>query len=245
MKSAANVIAVVEALATGGPAGLGELSRRTAIAKSTVQRCLATLADAGWITATGIAEHGGITAWELSDRFAELTAPARLSRLAERARPVLAELARTTGDAVHLATLDGTDVVLVDRVAGAGIVQIVLPAGFRVPAYAAATGKAMLAALPAGDRDRHLPPRLSSITPATVATRAALDHELDLIAARGWATNLGEWEPTVAAVAAAVHSGDRPIAAVSVSTTPPRLPPERLEHLAAAVVATARQLSTP
>jgi IclR family acetate operon transcriptional repressor len=242
MKSAHNVLSVVEELAAAGPLGVGELARRTGIAKSTVQRCLDTLATAGWIELAADARPGGLTTWTLSARFAELGRPVSLERFVERARPRLESLAATVGESVHLVMLDGTDVALLDRVPGPGVVQIVLPEGFRVPAYAAATGKAMLAALDPSELAAHLPDRLRRLTASTVRTRAELDAELAMVRARGWATNTGEWEPSVVAVAAPVRRADLPPLAVSVSSTPQRLPPDRTDDIARALLAAARSI---
>lgn len=240
MKSARNVIAVVECLAADGPLGLSELARRTGIAKSTVQRCIETLADVGWIGPAS-ADPSARVAWALTERFAALM-PSGTSDLVELARPVASELSQRTGEAVHLVALDGTDVVLMDRIAGPGPIQVVIPIGFRVPAYAAATGKAMLAALPEGGVSDHLPDRLRPLTPTTVTTRSALLGELAGVRERGWATNSGEWDASIVAVAAAIlapgteSDGDPVLAAISVSSTPHRLPPERIPSIAAAVV---------
>lgn len=236
MKSVHNVLAIVEELAAESPCGVGELSRRTGLAKSTAQRCLTTLHDAGWIEVAADAGPGAATMWRLTSRFAGLAGPA-VPDLASLAMPHMVALRDLSGDAVHLVELDGLDIVLRQRVPGPGPVQVVLPVGSRVPAYVTATGKAMLAALPRSDVGMHLPKRLNALTSQTVSTRRELFALLDDVAARGWASNLGEWESSVVAVAAPIVVRGRPIAALSVSTTPNRLPASREPELGAQVVA--------
>ncbi|MEO1055583.1 MAG: IclR family transcriptional regulator [Actinomycetota bacterium] len=242
MKSVRNAIVIVESLATGGPAGVGELARRTGIAKSTVQRCLETLAEAGWISGRASTSSGGRTAWDLSSRLRQLTTQRGPIELLAAAQSVMLDLRDRTGDAVHLVVLDGLDVVLLDRVTSPGPVQLVIPVGYRVPAYAAATGKAMLTVMDVDERNRHLPERLSPLTEATLADRERLDAQLVEIERRGYAANVGEWDDAVAAVAAAVVVDGQPIAALSVSSTPARLT-DRVDAVGEQVVAAAATLS--
>ena len=208
-----------------------------------MQRCLDTLFGAGWIDAAPDPATGARSAWTLSERVGRL-GPADSFDLVELARPITAGLSASTGEAVHLVALDGSDVVLLDRTQGSGPVQVVVPAGHRVPAYAAATGKAMLAALAPADRDRHLPSRLQPLTSQTITTRSALRAELDEIRARSWAANQGEWESSVAAVAAAIVTDDAVVGALSVSSTPDRLPADRIAQIAPRVVSAAREIAT-
>ena len=243
MRSVLNALEVVERLGRDGPLGVGELARRTGLAKSTAQRCLDTLATAGWIErASGDAADVTGSRWQLSDRFRTITSDP-LAALVARARPVLAELATQVGESVHLVRLDGTDVELLHREAGPGFIQVVIPDGFRVPAYAAATGKAMLAALDPVELGDHLPDHLRELTPATVASRRRLDDELDVLRSRGYAENDGEWNESVAAIAASVTVVGRPIAAVSISGTPGSLDASRRRELAPLAIHCAHVLS--
>ncbi|MEM1334820.1 MAG: IclR family transcriptional regulator [Actinomycetota bacterium] len=246
MKSARNVIDVVELLAGDGPLGLSELARRSEIPKSTVQRCIDTLVDAGWIESAHDPRHGTRTAWALTAHVAGLGPPGPVD-LVGVARPVAARLAAELGDAVHVVGLDGTDVVLLERLDGDGPVRVVLPVGFRVPAHAAATGKAMLAHLPDELVGRHLPARLRALTDATITTRSMLFEELATIRARGWATNHGEWEPSVVAVAAPILRRDAGsvsvLGALSVSATPQRWEAGRMDAVGVAVRGAADEIA--
>ncbi|MFN3219962.1 MAG: IclR family transcriptional regulator [Acidimicrobiales bacterium] len=239
MKSVVNAIKVVEELATGGDNGVGELARRTGIPKSTVQRCLDTLHAQDWIERVPGDDPRVPTTWRLSSRLAMLAGGDDTEAFVTLARPFIERLRDESEESVHLAALEGADIVLLERVPGPGAIQIVLPLGHRVPAYAAATGKAILACLDDTELAAHLPDRLDALTASTITSRRTLLRELSAVRARGWATNVGEWERSVVAVAAAVVVDGRPRAAVSVSTTPDRLPPERLDAVGRQVVATA------
>jgi IclR family transcriptional regulator, acetate operon repressor len=242
MKSVVNAIRVVEELASGGASGVGELARRTGIPKSTVQRCLDTLHGQGWIERVPAEDPRTPTAWRISSRFASLVGGDDTAVLVEVARPFLERLRDHTEESVHLTALDGADVVLLERVPGPGAVQVVLPLGHRVPAYAAATGKAILAHFDDAELAVHLPARLHALTSATITTRPELLRELAEVRSRGWATNVGEWERSVVAVAAAIVVDGRPCGAVSVSTTPDRLPPDRVDAVGRDVASTAESI---
>jgi hypothetical protein len=73
------------------------------------------------------------------------------SSLAPIARPYLDELSRATGETVHLAQLDGGQVLYVDKRNAADPVEMYSQAGKVGPAYCTGVGKAMLA-LPARGR---------------------------------------------------------------------------------------------
>jgi IclR family transcriptional regulator, acetate operon repressor len=242
MKSVVNAMRVVEELAAAGDCGVGELARRTGIAKSTVQRCLDTLHGQGWIERLGGDDPRTPTSWRISRHLTALVRGDDHAVLVDVSRPFLSQLRDQTSESVHLVALDGAEVVLLERVAGPGAVQVVLPLGHRVPAYAAATGKAILAHFDPDELAMHLPARLQALTESTITKRSELLGELAIVRERGWATNVGEWERSVVAVAAAVLAQGRPVAAVSVSTTPDRLPPDRVELVARDVVATARAI---
>jgi IclR family acetate operon transcriptional repressor len=149
------------------------------------------------------------------------------------------DLAAATGDAVHLVALEDRHVVLLERVAGTGPVQVVLPIGHRVPAHAGASGKAILAALGPDATARVLDGRRERLTDSTIVERDALAAELANVRERGYAVNVGEWDHGVAAVAAAIVVDGRPVGAISVSSTPQRLPRSRMDEIAPLVVAAA------
>lgn len=107
---------------------------------------------------------------------------AALESLAVRvqARPVMECLARKLVATAHLATLDGTDVVYLDKVAAEGGPRIALSGvGRRLPLHCTAVGKALLAHQSSGaitqTLDR-LP--LEPVTDRTIASIDALRFEL-------------------------------------------------------------------
>jgi IclR family transcriptional regulator, acetate operon repressor len=242
MRSVTVTLSVIEHVARLGPIGVSELARQTALPKSTVQRALVTAADSGWL----VAEITEPTRWIVAPRMASLFATSVVPDLRAAALPHLTALSETTGDAVHLVVRDQHDVVLLERVPGRHPVQVVVPVGFRVPLHAGATGKAILAALPPNEVDAAASPggALTALTDRTVSTRDELRRQLVRIRRQGFATNEGEWDTSVVAVAAAIVDVDGTVhGAVSVSSTPSRLDVARRRALGPIVAATAAAIA--
>jgi len=102
-----------------------------------------------------------------------------------------------------------------------------------------ANGKVLLAFAGAPIPDGPLP----RYTARTITTRKALEQELLRIRTLGWASNVGEAEDGLHAVAAPVHDAfDRCCAALSVSGPSFRLPPRKLPDLAGRCAQAAKEI---
>jgi sugar lactone lactonase YvrE/DNA-binding IclR family transcriptional regulator len=159
----------------------------------------------------------------------------------------LERLATIAGETARLAVLDGDGVLYVDqREAEQEAVRLVNRVGARALPHASACGKAMLAQLPAAER-RALLDRLSPLSapgPGAITARPALERDLALAAARGYALSLEEAAAGVNAVAAAVTDRRaRPLGALCVVGPAFRLAPERLHALGREVMEAARRMS--
>ncbi|MFE0147419.1 IclR family transcriptional regulator [Nonomuraea sp. NPDC059007] len=215
MQNVVNALRALEEVAARQPIGVGELSRALGLPKSTVQRSLRTLHEAGWIRPAG----GEVTRWLVTTKALQVGRRAELG-LRDVALPVMEELRQRTGETVHLMVPEGDAVVLIERLETDKPLRIVLPLGIRLPLHASANGKAVLAHL-SGEL-----PELESYTPATITDPAVLREELAAIRAQGWAGNRGEWRSDIAAVAAAVLGADGPVATLSVSCPATRMTDE-------------------
>ena len=104
--------------------------------RSSAHRMLERLVQLRWLRRSG-------RDYELGMRLVELGSLAvHQDRLVRAAGPLLGELHRATGLVVHLAVLDGADVVYLDKVGDRSIPTRV---GARQPAHCTAVGKAILA----------------------------------------------------------------------------------------------------
>lgn len=235
MQSMVNGLKVLETLASLQPVGVSSLARQLHLPKSTVQRCLVTLEEAGWIQSS----NEGETRWSLTTKA--LTVGRRASpdlSLREAALPVMNDLAAITNETVYLAVREGNGSVLVERIDSTQPVRTYLPLGTRAPLHGPSTGKAILAYLPPEEIEAVLAAGLERYTDRTLSDPRRLRRELDVIRAKGYAVNKGEWREDVAGVGAAVLSARRlPVAAVSISLPVTRLRPGDIPTLGAQVVA--------
>jgi IclR family acetate operon transcriptional repressor len=242
VKNVINCLRLLDEVAEHQPIGVGELSRRVGLPKSTTQRALLTLEEAGWIKPG----DGGseFTRWTMTTKALELSRRGEDVTLRDLALPVMEELREQTQETIHLMVARETNIVLIERLQTPKPVRIVLALGTSMPIYASATGKAVLAASPPHTVERVIDSRLSRFTRTTVADPAALRAELACIRRLGYATNNGEWRDDVSAVAAAVvDAGGTPVASLSVSMPSSRMPVD-CDELGAQVMAAAAALTS-
>ena len=160
------------------------------------------------LTARGYLAQDRDGDYRLGLRLFELGSAASARRdLAEVARPALVELMRRTGETVFLGTLagDGQSVVYIDKVESEQIIRYAAGVGDRRPLHATSSGKAILAFLPAEQREKivtSLP--LVRHTERTVTSASALAASLDDIQRTGVCVSLDEMVRGAAGVAAPI-----------------------------------------
>lgn len=228
----------------GADGGLGvtEVARRLGIGKSTAHRVLATLA------AERLLEHDASTGrYRLGLALYELgTAVSEHVDLHAAALPVLSTLRHRTGEMVHVAVLDGLEVVYVERLESHRMLPVFRKVGHRLPAHVTSSGKVLLASLPRPDLLARLEgATLRPRTRRTITDHARLLAELDTVASRGWATNIEEGEAGITSVGAPVRGPDgRVMAAISVVADAGRLRGASLNHAVTLVVEAAGVVSS-
>jgi DNA-binding IclR family transcriptional regulator len=197
---------VLDAFEGPGRLTLAQIVRRTGLPRSSAHRMLDRLVQLRWLRRTG-------RDYELGMRLVELGSLAvHQDRLVRAAGPLLAELHRATGLVVHLAVLDGPDVVYLekvgDRMLGAPMTRV----GARQPAHCTAVGKAILAY-----RDENAAVDLQARkTKYSIATSSQLALELAKVRAHGVAFEREESLPGFGGVAAPIGNPGEAAAAVSV-----------------------------
>jgi len=140
--SITKALQVLEAFRDSGPAlGVSDVARLVGMPKSTAFRLLNHLAESGYVERTGRLYILGSRLFELGNAV-QMCRPDGLRGLA---LPYLGELYAGTGKVVHLAVLDGTDVVYLEKLHGLKAVAVDTVVGGRTPAACSALGKAMLA----------------------------------------------------------------------------------------------------
>ena len=195
--------------------GVSQLARRVGVGKSTAHRVIWTLVEEGLLEKV---EETGL--FRLTATMRSLGASAETAqRLHEAATMPLDQLRTRTPGTLHLAILDGADVLYVERREGPGAIHVFRALGSRIPAHATASGKALLAFLPT-DHQRSLVEsmRLTPKTARTITSSSELLAELALVRRNGYAENRGESETSMCSIAAPIRDPlGQVVATVSVA----------------------------
>ena len=177
---------VLDAFDGPGRLSLAQVVRRTGLPRSSAHRMLERLVQLRWLRRQG-------RDYELGMRLVELGSLAvHQDRLHSAAQPFLHELHRATGLVVHLAVLDGADVVYLEKIAGGFGAAVPTRVGGRQPAHCTAVGKALLAFSDPGRLDDFDVDLLTRKTRYSISTRRQLTEELTAIRARGVAYERAE-----------------------------------------------------
>src|SRR2546421_271061 len=166
--------------------------------------------------------------------------------LMEAARPAVVDLMRRTGETVFLGTLssDHTSIVFVDKVDSDHIIRYAGGVGDRRPLHATAIGKAILAFLPARERDGILKSlSLSRHTDRTVTSLPALRASLEDVRKTGVCVTIEELVPGASGIAAPIFERHGRVAGGCAIGGPTDRVRPRLRALAAEVKAAAAILS--
>lgn len=190
---------------------LSDLARATGMPKTTVHRIVRELVSFGVLSRVGNDYAVGLKLLELGG----VTVHARLR---DAAAPFLQHLRDVTGETVHLAVLDGLDVVYLEKLVGRRPMPMPSRIGGRCPATSTAVGKALLACSPAAALEQALRTRMRPATCNTITDPARLRAELMATARRRLAIDNQEAQIGLVCAAVPIYaSRGMPVAAVSVS----------------------------
>ncbi|AFM16387.1 transcriptional regulator [Mycolicibacterium chubuense NBB4] len=200
---------VLDAFDGPGRLTLAQIVRRTGLPRSSAHRMLERLVALRWLRRDG-------RDYELGMRLVELGSLAlHQDRIHRAAIPLLRDLHRATGLVVHLAVLDGSDVVYLEKIGDQMAAAIPTRVGGRQPAHCTAVGKAILA-----DNDSanaHAVVDLSARkTRYSIASASQLAADLAKVRAHGIAVEREESLPGFGCVAAPIGPAGQAVAAVSV-----------------------------
>ncbi|HEU4359915.1 MAG TPA: IclR family transcriptional regulator [Mycobacterium sp.] len=211
---------VLDAFDGPGHLTLAQIVRRTGLPRSSAHRMLERLVQLRFLRRRG-------RDYELGMRLVELGHLAvHQDRVHRAAAPFLWDLHRATGLVVHLAILDGADVVYLDKAGNRLGAALPSRVGGRHPAHCTGVGKAILAYC----SESQLPDAGALIrkTSYSIATGTQLRVELDKVRAHGFAHDREESVPGFGCVAAPIGPVGEAVAAVSVCGPVDRLPFDRL-----------------
>ncbi|WNE96365.1 IclR family transcriptional regulator [Streptomyces luomodiensis] len=213
-----------------------EITRRLGLPRTTVHELVTTLAARSYLVHVPDQPGRyrlGVRPYQLGSRYAEQL------DLAAEGRQVARTVAETCDETVHVAILEGADVIYIAKVDSTHAVRMVSAAGRRLPAHCTSVGKMLLASLPEDALDARLPDDqpLAAMTDNSITSPGELRRHLATVRERGVAVEQRESNPDVNCVAAPVRdSTGKVVAALSISVPTIRWSEERqaeLEELAA------------
>lgn len=247
IQTVTNALRVLEAFRDDEELGVTELSRRLGLHKNNTFRLLATLEEMGYVEQSAGNERYrlGVACMELGQ------ACARNRTLRRHARTILEELARRSGECVHLGALAEDEVIHLDgEQPDDALIQTRLRVGRRLDAHCTALGKVLLACgepsvLERFDRECIGRGGLPASTPATLTDREKFLEHLRAVAGQGYAVDQEECASGLCCAAAPVYDASgRLVGALSVSAPSFRLQsPTLQEQVIPAVVKAAATLS--
>ncbi|MDK1494300.1 IclR family transcriptional regulator C-terminal domain-containing protein [Sinorhizobium sp. 7-81] len=224
------------------PMTLAEVSAASGLNKSATQRVLYTLRALRYLT------HSETTRqYSLSVRAMDIgNAYLRSNPIVEATYPYLLEANKRSQETVNLTELDGSDIVFISRVPSRSVMSSYVTIGTRLPAFATAPGRAILANLdPAAAEEILDGSSLNALTQHTIIDRRKLFEELEAVRKSGFALANQEAMLGDISTAAPVFGYDnRVVAAVNIAVSTANWTPEKVQaELSPITVEIARQMS--
>jgi len=209
-------LAVLELLAARGPVAAGVVARELGLPRSTTYHLLGELAAAGYVAhLPEERRYGlGVAAFELGSAYL------RHDPLERLAGPLLRGLVDRVDHTAHLGVLHGGELLYLVKERPSRAETVVTDVGVRLPAHLPASGRAMLAQLPAAQVRALLPHRggFPNRTGRGPRDLPQLRRVLGVERRRGWAVEDGHITAGFASVGCPVFDrGGRPTAALSVT----------------------------
>src|SRR5258705_8742820 len=182
--------------------GISDLAKRLGVAKSTVHRLAVTL------VADGMLEQNPDTGkYRLGIALFRLgSLVRRRMTMSNEARPLLRDLREKVNETVHLAVLDGSEIMYVFNLESTQAIRMRSDVGVRKPAYCTAAGQAILAFQPAEVLARVVRDGLSPRTPQHITDPLALKKVLEAVRLRGCAIEDEESELGMRCIAAPLRN---------------------------------------
>lgn len=230
-------------LDTEGPLSVPEIIRRLGIPRATAHELVSTLVARSYLAPAPDGGNGfrlGVRVFQLGSQYAE-----QLDLVTE-GRDVARQVAALCDETVHVAILEGAEVIYIAKVDSTHAVRMVSAVGRRLPAHCTAVGKMLLSSLSDEALDARYPPNrpLVAMTPDSITSLPQLERRLADVRERSLALDYCESNLDVACVAAPIydHTGEM-VAAMSISVPTTRWNQDRRYELARLVAEGAEQLS--
>lgn len=182
---------------------LTEISRISGVPKASVHRVAQELVDWGVLERDAHGYRLGMRLFELGSRVP------RIRVLRETVHPYISSLQTTTKETVHLAVLEGLEVLFVEK--ETGFTQSPKPSRVagRTHLHCSATGKVLLAFSPPQVLEACIERGLVRMTPRTITSGSVLRQKIQEVRERGYAIEQEELAKGYMAVAVPIIGDDR------------------------------------
>lgn len=222
--------------------GVTQLAHLTDLHKSTVHRLLSTLMARGYISKDANSDR-----YCLGMKILYLGSSI-LDRMDVRlvAKPYIETLSQKVKEVVHLAILDNTEVVYIDKVESPeNTIRMYSQIGKRAPVHCTGVGKVFLAWMPESESEAILRSvDMRAYTQNTITNIEDMKRHLEEIRKKGYAMDEIEHEDGVRCVAAPIFDMHRNvIAAISISGPIFKVTENRVPELVSDILSIAGQIS--
>ena len=240
--AAARLFQIIEFLANRNDwVSLREMARELHISAASAYRALSSLREIGYVR-----QQAQDSKYQLTLKIAWLSAQVlEQVQLRQIAHPFLQHLTSVTNETTHLAVLEGTELVYIDKVDNRQAVRMRSRVGQRGHLHCTAAGKSMLANLTTNELDDllgHL--KFQAMTENTITAASEFRDQLVKIRRQGYAIDDEENEVGIRCIGAPVHDhAGRLAGALSISGWTITMTRDRIPQLAPELMQTCQKIS--
>lgn len=233
---------IIELLATS-PNGMGvtEIGRKLGLHKSTVYRLIKALVQRGYLE-----KDQSTGAYRIGLKFVEISSlHIQQIELKTEAIPFMRHLSELTGQVTHLAIMDETEVVYIEKIDVIQSLRMYSQIGKRIPVYCSALGKVLLSGQNSDYQKRIMKKiKYTQQTKNTIREESQFINELEKTKQRGWAVDNEEHELGIRCIAAPIKDfTGKVIAALSITGSKNTIAPEKDQYYSELVVEAADNIS--
>lgn len=243
VKSVSRALKILEAFSPEQPElSLNDFSITTGFYKSTILRQIETLLKEGFLAKDD--ESGryrlGAKVYLLGQIFVQS------SNLLKSANPILKEMVEKLQETTGIFVINDNQRLCLKMVSGPHFIRATFESGHRMPIYAGASGKVLLAFSSEAFVKRIIKETgLKNLTELTITDPDELRSELSKIKECGWSSSFGERVPSAVTVSVPVFGGDgRIVCALSTSGPSDRLTENTIPDIIPILQNAGRKLST-
>lgn len=234
VKSVFRALKILEAFSPDQPElTLNDLSKITGFYKSTILRQIDTLSKEGFLARDTVTGHYrlGAKLYLLGQTFVQS------SSLLTSSDPIMKEVAENLQETTAIFIIDKSERLCLKMVSGPHFIRATYEPGRRMPIYAGASGKILLAFSAESFLNRIIQETgLKSFTELTITNPDDLRSELSKIKNRGWSISRGERVSSAVTISVPVFGVNGKIACALSTTGPtnrlaPKIKPETIRTL--------------